>query len=144
MAEDSHDNEETMNTDVGGPRIGQWYLRSDKGEIFQVTGQDEESGTIEIQTFDGDLDEIDAEMWRALPLELAEQPEDWTGPVDDVEVDDLGYSQTDMTRHDWEIPLQPFGVAQPAQEAWEDVGDSQDDDEGEPGEPAELARDPKR
>lgn len=106
---------------VGNPRIGQWYQRADKGEAFQVTGIDEESRTIEIQSFDGDLDEIDADSWRTLPLTLSEAPEDWTGPVDDVEVDDLGYSQTEMRPEDWEAPLQPL---RPPKEAWEDTTES--------------------
>lgn len=95
-----------MNTGVGRPRISQWYTRSDKGEIFQVVGYDANSRTIEIQTFDGDVDEIDLETWATLPLEFAEPPEDWTGPVDDVERDDLGYSETDMSGTDWAEPMQ--------------------------------------
>lgn len=94
-----------MNMGVGRASIGQWYARRDKGEIFQVIGLDEDSQTVEIQTFDGDLDEIDRETWSALPLALAAPPEDWTGPVDDVERDDLGYSETDMTGADWSEPL---------------------------------------
>ena len=43
-----------MNTDVGHARVGQWYTRWDKGEIFHVTRYDEGSRSIEIQTFDGD------------------------------------------------------------------------------------------
>ena len=97
-----------MNKGVGDARIGQWYSRWDKGEMFQVTAVDEPSGTIEIQSFDGELDEIDEESWSALPLGLAEPPEDWTGPVDDVEVDDLGYSDTQMTGRDWAAPLTVF------------------------------------
>jgi len=111
-----------MNTGVGGARVGQWYRRSDKGEIFQVTGYDKASGTIEIQTFDGDLDEIDEDAWRELPLGLAEPPEDWTGPVDDVERDDLGYSETNMRGVDWAEPLEPFP---PGQEAWEDTSEKE-------------------
>ncbi len=107
-----------MNAGVGRAQIGQWYLRRDKGEIFQVTGYDEKSGTIEIQAFDGDLDEIDEELWSELPLGFAEPPEDWTGPVDDVERDDLGYSETDMTAADWVQPLEPFSKGR---EAWEDT-----------------------
>jgi len=107
-----------MHTEFGNPQIGQWYLREDKGETFQVTGYDDESRTIEIQTFDGDLDEIDAEVWPMLPLALAEPPEDWTGPVDDIEVDDLGYSETDMAAADWTQPLEPFP---PVPESWEDA-----------------------
>ncbi len=102
----------SMNNQVGQARTGQWYLRHDKGEIFQVTAYDEKARTIEIQSFDGDLDEIDEEMWAAMPLEFAAQPEDWTGPVDDVEVDDLGYSETDMTARDWSEPLQPLRAEQ--------------------------------
>jgi len=107
-----------MNNGVGSARIGQWYARWDKGEIFQVTGCDKEAGTIEIQTFDGDLDEIEDESWRVLPLGLAEPPEDWTGPVDDVERDDLGYSETEMSGADWAEPLEPYP---PASEAWEET-----------------------
>jgi hypothetical protein len=106
-----------MNNDVGHAQVGQWYLHRDKGEIFQVIGRDEEARTIEIQTFDGDLDEIDEETWRVLPLGLAEPPEDWTGPVDDVERDDLGYSETDMRGADWAEPLESYP---PLPEAWED------------------------
>lgn len=82
---------------VGRARIGQWYAHRDKGETFQVIGLDEDSQTVEVQTFDGDLDEIDQETWSALPLAFAAQPEDWTGPVDDVEREDLGYSETATT-----------------------------------------------
>ena len=94
-----------MNMGVGPARVGQWYARWDKGEIFQVIGCDEGSRTVEIQNFDGDLDEIDQDTWSALPLALAAEPEDWTGPVDDIERDDLGYSETNMTGADWSEPL---------------------------------------
>jgi hypothetical protein len=90
-----------MNKGVGGARIGQWYCHWDKGEMFQVTAMDPESKTIEIQTFDGDIDEIDEESWSTLPLGLAGPPEDWTGPVDAVNVDEVGNSQTEMTAQDW-------------------------------------------
>lgn len=115
-----------MNMGVGRARIGQWYARRDKGEIFRVVGFDEDSRTIEIQAFDGDLDEIDQDTWSALPLAFAAPPEDWTGPVDDVERDDLGYSETDMTGADWSEPLRqlraegeesgPWGRATSAEE----------------------------
>jgi hypothetical protein len=73
-----------MKIDVGAPRIGQWYTHLDKGEPFLVTGYDEKSRTIEIQAITGDLDEIDEETWSALPLELAEPPEDWTDSINDA------------------------------------------------------------
>ncbi|HTY93257.1 MAG TPA: DUF6763 family protein [Steroidobacteraceae bacterium] len=82
-----------MNAIVGMPHIGKWYTRRDKGETFQVVGRDEESRAIEIQYFGGDVDEIEAATWSELPLEHGEPPEDWTAPLDEVESDDLGYSQ---------------------------------------------------
>ena len=40
------------------------------------------------------LDELDLDEWRALMVDSAAQPEDWGGPLDDVEPDEFGY--TDM------------------------------------------------
>lgn len=84
------------------PVITQWYRHLDKGQQFYVTAVDEEAGTVEIQHFDGDIEEMDVDDWHELTLETIEPPEDWTGPVDDVDRDDLGYTETDMTSDDWE------------------------------------------
>jgi len=78
-----------MSNTVGEPEIGQWYERTDRGEFFQVTGMDDYSKTIEIQASDGDLGEMEAEIWTTLPLELAELPEDWSGPIMDLEAEHL-------------------------------------------------------
>lgn len=121
-----------MNSEVGSARIGQWYSRSDKGEIFQVTGVDDGSETVEIQTFDGDLDEIDQEAWATLPLSFAEPPEDWTGPMDDVEVDDLGFSDTQMEAPDREVPIQPLRVEE---QVWEEAREEEDSESEEEGLP---------
>jgi len=107
------------------PEIGQWYLHRDKGEMFRVTAYDERTHTIEIQTFDGDVDEIDEESWSVLPLELAEEPEDWTGPLDGIEFDDLK-SDTEMTAADWAEPLQPF---RPQEETWQEDPEERPDSE---------------
>ena len=105
-----------VSTSVGPPEIGQWYARGEKGQEFRVVGRDADSRAIEIQTFDGELEEIDAQTWGTLPLERIETPEDWTAPLDNVEIDDLGYSETDMTAGDWTQPLRPIAVTA---EAWE-------------------------
>jgi len=117
------------------PEIGQWYAHTDKGELFQVVGRDAESRTIEIQYFDGDVDEIDAETWATLPLERAEPPEDVTAPMDDIETDDLGYSETDMSEADWQEPLKPLKAEE---ESWESTVTEEEGDplgEGEADEP---------
>ncbi|HEY7740570.1 MAG TPA: DUF6763 family protein [Steroidobacteraceae bacterium] len=74
------------------PVVGNWYSHLDKGELFQVVALDEDTGTIEIQEFDGGIDELDFEEWRQLAVESAAQPEDWGGPLDDVEADEFGYT----------------------------------------------------
>lgn len=73
---------------------GQWYRIRASGDIFQVVGLDEEDRSIEIQWTDGSLDEINAEDWMEKDVALCEQPEDWVGPFDDLESDDIGLPET--------------------------------------------------
>jgi hypothetical protein len=125
----------SMNITTARPEIGQWYSRADKGEEFQVVGYDDRSRMIEVQAFDGDLDEMDEDTWNSLPLERAEPPEDLTGALDDIETDDLGYSATEMKPTDWTQPLEPLKIAG---EAWEDSEPEEERDalgEGVPVEP---------
>jgi len=94
-----------MPTDAD-PIVGNWYEHVDKGQKFEVVAIDEDDSLVEIQYFDGDLDQIDLDQWHELNIEPSEEPEDWTGPVDDVERDDLGYTETDMESEDWNKPTQ--------------------------------------
>ena len=88
------------------PTIGNWY-RLQGGDSFEVVAYDEDDGTIELQYFDGTVDEMDIEDWQAEQengaLEEVEPPEDWTGSVDvDPEEDDvrgaLGYGDDEDRR----------------------------------------------
>lgn len=63
------------------PVIGNWYRR-ENGELFEIVAYDEEDRVIEIQYFDGTVEELDTDVWEQLELEEAEAPEDWTGSVD--------------------------------------------------------------
>ena len=74
------------------PVVDQWYRHLDKGESFRVVAIDEDARTVELQNFDGDVEEVDVENWYSMSVEPIEAPEDWTGPMDDVDADDLGYS----------------------------------------------------
>ena len=74
------------------PTIGNWY-RIQGSESFEVVAFDEDDGTIELQYFDGTVEEMDLDDWNAEKengaLEEIEPPEDWTGSVDvDPEEDD--------------------------------------------------------
>ena len=92
-------------TNEQDPIVQNWYQFLDKGQKFRVVAVDEDSGNIEIQHFDGSVEEIDMDAWGELDIELIEAPEDWTGPVDYVERDDMGYTETAMSREDWSASL---------------------------------------
>ncbi len=92
------------------PVVGRWYSHLDKGQEFKVVALDETARTVEIQYFDGDIEELDLDSWYGLDIETIEPPEDWTGSVDDVERDDLGYTDDGMRRGGWTAPLDEFNV----------------------------------
>lgn len=82
-----------MSASTPSINIGRWYLRWDKGEIFQVTGRDAAAGKILIRTFDGGSDEIAENQWEGLPLGAADPPQDWTGPLEIVDEIDMDCAQ---------------------------------------------------
>lgn len=117
------------------PEIGRWYARADKGEMFQIVGRDEATRSVEIQTLDGDIDEIDADTWCTLPLERTEPPEDCNAPMDLDEPEDLGYTETAMSIEDWNKALDEL---REKVESWQDTDDEDARDplgEGMPVEP---------
>jgi hypothetical protein len=63
------------------PEIGAWY-RLASGETFEVVAWDPEEQTIEVQYYDGAIEEYDFESWGELDLQPAEPPEDWSGSLD--------------------------------------------------------------
>lgn len=90
------------------PIPDQWYAHLDKGQRFYVTAIDEDNDTVEIQHFDGDIEEYSLEEWRDLDIELSEEPENWAGALDIAEQDDLGTEITDTTPEDWDSPQEEF------------------------------------
>jgi len=78
---------------VAYPVIGHWYTRTN-GNLLKIVAVDEEDATIEIQFFDGTIDEIDFDTWNSMLLERVGPPEDWSGSVDmdpeDFSGDDSG------------------------------------------------------
>jgi len=98
-----------MTTIDAAPSVLQWYRHRDKGYQFNIVAIDERAGTIDIQHFDDDLEELDLEDWHEMDIEPIEPPEDWTGPVDGIERDDLGYTETGMSSEDWSAPLREEG-----------------------------------
>jgi len=80
------------------PIIGNWYRNQETGNDFEVVALDEEAQTIEIQYFDGEVEELDLDAWYELAIESIEAPEDWSGPFDELESDDLGYDENENSR----------------------------------------------
>ncbi len=74
---------------VAYPVIGLWY-RSSNGTLFEVVAVDEDAATVELQLFDGTIDEVDLETWPSLLIEAVGAPEDWSGSVDMDPEDFLG------------------------------------------------------
>jgi hypothetical protein len=107
------------------PIVGNWYEHLDRGQAFEVVALDEDGGTIEVQYFDGSVEEIGLESWYELEIEPSEPPEDWTGAMDDIERDDLGYSETEMASEDWSAPLRGLKSRPAARE--EETPEEQDD-----------------
>ena len=67
------------------PDIGEWY-RVRGGELFEVVAIDDGDATVEVQYFDGTVEEYDLDDWESQrasgEIESAEAPEDWSGSVD--------------------------------------------------------------
>lgn len=80
------------------PIIGNWYRNQETGNDFEVVALDEDAQTIEIQYFDGEVEELDLDAWYELAIESIEAPEDWSGPFDELESDDLGYDENEDSR----------------------------------------------
>ena len=70
------------------PDIGAWY-ETVEGEMLEVVAYDRDEGTIEVQFYDGTVDEFDEDSWDEMTLRPGEPPEDWSGSLD-VRGDDYG------------------------------------------------------
>jgi hypothetical protein len=75
-----------MNYDTPlAPEVGQWYQRADRPQPFQVVAVDDEAGTIDLEYFDGTIDEWPLAHWRELDIEPTGAPPDASGALDDHE-----------------------------------------------------------
>jgi hypothetical protein len=117
-------------TTEADPILGNWYQHLDKGQTFCVVALNEDEGLVEVQHFDGDLEEIDRDIWYQLELEPIEEPENWSGPIDVGEIDDLGTQVTDTSGEDWNAPLQELQPAEP--ETGDEESEASADEWGEP------------
>lgn len=71
------------------PVVGNWYRRADRPQAFRIVAIDSAAGTIDVEYYDGTVDEWPVTHWLSLDIEAADAPGDWTGPFDDLEQDDI-------------------------------------------------------
>ncbi len=81
--------------DLDYPKIGQWFRRPN-GTRFEVVAIDEEDRTVEIQQFDGTIDEIALEAWPEMFMVEVSAPEDWSGSVDMDPEDFVGQNNEEV------------------------------------------------
>ena len=79
------------------PVVGDWYKRPG-GSLFEVVAYDEDDATIEVQHYDGTVEEYEFEAWREMFLTKVEPPEDWSGSFD-MELEDYGVDRHDGSGH---------------------------------------------
>lgn len=82
------------------PALQEWYQDTDSGRSFQVVALDMDNDAIDIQYEDGDIAELDVASWWTSGFAPIQPPEDWTAPYDEMEIDDLGYTDTDRHARD--------------------------------------------
>lgn len=90
------------------PVVGNWYRDQESDRRFEVVALDEDDGTIEIQYFESELEGLDIDAWYEMDLELAAEPEDWSGPYDDLEKDDFGDTEDVTHPESWTSPMDEF------------------------------------
>ena len=50
------------------PAVNNWYRDLDSNKVFEIVALDEDDGTIEIQFFEGEIEEIDIDNWYEMTL----------------------------------------------------------------------------
>jgi hypothetical protein len=85
------------------PTVGIWYQAATH-ETFEIVAYDAVSGLIEIQYFDGTVEELDLDTWNEQLFTTIEPPEDWSGSMD-IERQDYGVDLDDSFTHSFDNPL---------------------------------------
>ena len=82
------------------PEPGTWFQIPDD-QLIMVIACDEQESLVEFQYFDGAIEEVDFFTWTHMGLEPADGPDDWSGPYDEIEYDDLGYDDVMTSSPTW-------------------------------------------
>lgn len=75
------------------PRETSWYRRVSDDQLLKVIAIDEDGEAIDVQYENGDIEAISLDEWSGSEMDLVQSPKDPREAFDDVDKDDLGYSQ---------------------------------------------------
>lgn len=94
------------------PVVGAWYWDIEHSIQFEIVAIEsnrdgKSSVSIEIQYFDGELEELDLDTWYGMHVVSISAPKDWTGPyeVEKDEYSDLTDGEVQHPKEDWNNPL---------------------------------------
>ena len=85
------------------PCFGELFRRPG-GAVLDVVALAPHDATVEVQHFDGTLEEVDLESWAEQEFEAAQAPEDWSGSVD-VDSEDYEPDREVNSGTTWTDPL---------------------------------------
>ncbi len=77
------------------PIVGSWYQGADELK-FEVIAVNEDAGIIEIHYMDGELDEVEFDVWSQMRVEHLPSLGDWGEIYDEFAQDDLDYTDFDL------------------------------------------------
>ena len=87
-------------------QVGNWY-QDHLNQTFEVVAIDEDEETIEVQYFDGGVEELEFETWVMTAPQEVDAPEDISGAYGDVASENLGYSEEDRLQpENWSGPVE--------------------------------------
>jgi hypothetical protein len=84
--------------------IGVWYKSPEIQDIFEIVALDPENDCIEIQYFNGEIEEMDLSSWNELNIVEIDPPEDWSGAYE-MNKEDLENYEDIIRPEDWGGPL---------------------------------------
>lgn len=85
------------------PNIGNWYKNIEDNSLFEVVASDFKDDYVEVQYFNGEIDEFDYDTWYNLELKNMPEPEDWSGPFE-LTKEDIDYLESSHP-DDWSDPI---------------------------------------
>ena len=91
------------------PIIGDWY-QTQEGELLEIVAWDPDEGTVEVQFYDGTIEEYDLESWELLETRPAEPPEDWSGSLD-LMSEDYGVDRDSPAGDNHQNPLDEMDLS---------------------------------